>query len=146
MDEHRSDKHLEIPPEGEEISAPEKMSRAYRSRRQRRPAGRDRSDGEEEISSELSTSTGDDVELDPLHSDNAMSDDEETGLTSQHRGHKKNWNHIDSGVDATVEDDKSHLMSAKKLADRKLVKPLLLNSLLVLSWYSFSLSISIVSI
>lgn len=68
--------------------------------------------------------------------------DEETGLTNRDRRQKpRRQEQLDVGKDVHVLITEQE----KKLADRDVVKKLLLNSVLILLWYFFSLSISIVS-
>lgn len=90
----------------------------------------------------------DDVELHQLNSEgeDGLTDDEETGLTK-----KNNKRHRKRRRKHTSQDDddiggKTKLMSQEKSsADRSVLKALLINALLIASWYLFSLSISIVS-
>lgn len=99
----------------------------------------------EEHTSERSLSTSDDLELDPINSDGSQSDDEETGLTrSDKRNNKKRRRkaqELGARIAGTVEPHNT----SYKSAERNVLRALFLNSLLVASWYFFSLSISIVS-
>ena len=69
--------------------------------------------------------------------------DEETGLTKRDRRPKT---HRQEQLDVGRKDHVLVSEQEKKLADRDVVKKLLINSVLILLWYFFSLSISIVSI
>lgn len=71
-------------------------------------------------------------------------DDEEMGLTAKERSHrrlkrKKQRRHLDARI-AGVKASKQ-----ESLADKNVVKRLLINASLISLWYLFSLSISIVS-
>ena len=87
-----------------------------------------------------SMSTSDDVELDHLESENMISDDEEIGLTNHNKRHHKRDTDLDAHIGGSFRATKIE----QKDADRNVLRALLLNSLLVVSWYLFSLSISIV--
>ncbi|KAL6714609.1 hypothetical protein ACLMJK_008034 [Lecanora helva] len=88
-----------------------------------------------------SMSTSDDVELSHFARGDALSDDEETGLTrkdKEHRKRKRRRNtHLDGRIAGNVKSSK------KEQADKNVLKALLINILLILAWYLFSLSISI---
>lgn len=75
-------------------------------------------------------------------SDSGSEMDEETGLTKrERRQRKRQQDHMDVRIG-------EHLPVSKheaRLADRDVIKKLLINSVLILFWYIFSLSISIVS-
>ena len=100
-------------------------------------------DGHESDFSSMSTS--DDVELSHLASGDALTDDEETGLTKkdkEHRKRKRRRNgHLDNRIAASAKASKQE----RRVADRNFVKAITINVLLILAWYLFSLSISIVS-
>ena len=68
--------------------------------------------------------------------------DEETGLTKrEHRQKKRPQDQLDVRIQEHVPVSKYEA----RLADRDVVRKLLINSVLILLWYFFSLSISIVS-
>ena len=92
-----------------------------------------------------SISTSDDVELDHMESENIISDDEETGLTKHDMKHSQKRRKRDTDSDSRVGGSFRMSKLGQKAADRNVLKALLVNSLLVASWYLFSLSISIVS-
>ena len=91
------------------------------------------------------SSIAESVEMDYMSSDDDH-DDEETGLTTkqrrQRRRRRKQRRHLDAriaGVKASRQD------TFLGLADKDIIKKLLMNACLILLWYFFSLSISIVS-
>lgn len=101
--------------------------------------------GDENHSDFSPQSTIDDVELHQLNSEgeDGLTDDEETGLTKKDNRHRKRRRKH------TLQDDdiggKTKLVNQEKFsADRSVLKALLINTLLIASWYLFSLSISIV--
>lgn len=88
--------------------------------------------------------TSDDVELQNISTEDEMTDDEEAGLNAQDKSHRrrrrKKYTQLDQrviGVDQASKQEKSK-------ADKNVLKALLINALLIASWYFFSLSISIV--
>lgn len=107
------------------------------------PASSHFDDGQGSEISSLSMS--DEVELDQLSSPCALSDDEERGLTKTDdqppNGRRRRR--------ADTLDRTAGLLQLSKggpkLADRSVFKTLFFNSLLVASWYIFSLSISLAS-
>ncbi len=77
-----------------------------------------------------------------IESDSGSDMDEETGLTKRERRQKiHQQDQLDAQTGAHVPVTKHEA----RLADRDVVKKLLVNSVLILLWYIFSLSISIVS-
>ncbi|KAL9630270.1 MAG: hypothetical protein Q9164_006504, partial [Protoblastenia rupestris] len=90
-----------------------------------------------------SISTSDDVELDHLASDGILSDDEETGLTKKAKIHRKKRRKRETNLDTRIGGSSQASRLGQKIADRNVLKALALNSMLVVSWYIFSLSISI---
>ena len=114
-----------------------------RRQRQRQESKRLSYRSEDGHSSDFSTS--DDVELDHLSSDGILSEDEETGLTKNDKRHRKKRRTRDTDLDARIGGSSQTSQLRQKIADQNVLKVLALNSLLVVSWYLFSLSISIVS-
>lgn len=92
-----------------------------------------------------SKSTSDDVELSHLASEDAFSDDEETGLTRKDKEHRKRRRWKNARLDSRIAGNIDSAIQDQKDADRTVLKSLIINVLLILSWYLFSLSISIVS-
>lgn len=99
-------------------------------------------DGQERPS--LEESTSEDMELDNL-SDDGLQDDEETGLTGKDRGRRKQRRRRNTLLDQRIVGDVKVTAEEKKEADRDVLKKSLVNALLIGLWYTFSLSISIVS-
>lgn len=73
-------------------------------------------------------------------------DDEETGLTANQRRQRRRRRKQRRQLDARIADVKAsrHDTVPMGLGDRSVVKRLLVNACLILLWYFFSLSISIV--
>jgi hypothetical protein len=98
-------------------------------------------------------STDDQIEMNDLHlntdsgpessSGSGSEMDEETGLTKRERRHR---NRQHDQLDVRIGEHVPVSKHEARLADRDVVKKLLINSVLILLWYFFSLSISIVSI
>ena len=97
------------------------------------------------ISDFSSPSTSDDVELSHMMSGDALTDDEETGLTSKDKEHRKRKRRRHTRVDGRIAGVPKSSKEEQKAADRNVVKAMIINVLLIISWYIFSLSISIVS-
>jgi solute carrier family 35 protein C2 len=92
-----------------------------------------------------SVSTSDDVELSHLASDDALSDDEETGLTKKDKEHRKRTRRKNTRLDGRIAGNIHSAQQDQKEADRTVMRSMIINILLIGSWYLFSLSISIVS-
>lgn len=101
---------------------------------------------EDTDASDLSSSTAVETrELDVMSSDDDQYD-EETGLTAHQRRQRRRRRRQRRKLDARIADVKSSRSILQlDLADRNVVKKLLVNTGLILLWYFFSLSISIVS-
>ena len=97
------------------------------------------------LDSDFSITPSDEVELDPMDSDGTLSDDEETGLTKTERNKKKRKRGIARDIDVRIGGRLPSSNSGQKSADKTLLRTISINALLVVSWYIFSLSISIVS-
>jgi solute carrier family 35 protein C2 len=91
-------------------------------------------------------SASEELEMDEIASDAGSEADEETGLTAKES--KKHLQRQRQGVplDARIAGNTTITKEAKKLADKLVLKDLLLNAALIALWYIFALSISIVSI
>ena len=107
-------------------------------KRSRRPSNDDHA-------SESSVTTNDELEMDHLTSDDGHSDDEETGLTKKERKKQKKWHRRPTDAHAQTDHGLHSSSEDGKVADRTLIRAMFVNSLLVGSWYVFSLSISMVS-
>ena len=100
------------------------------------------SDSDSEFSS---FSTSDDVEMSRLAADDPLDDDEETALTRKDKEHKKRKRRKHRGLDTRIGGSLKTSKQDQKEADRTVLKSMIINVLLIASWYLFSLSISIVS-
>ncbi|KAK7423316.1 hypothetical protein QQX98_001107 [Neonectria punicea] len=81
---------------------------------------------------------------DESYTDEDLQDDEETGLTTKgkHRKQKKRRRHTQ--LDQRIAREKNNLSAEeRKEADKDVVKRLVVNGVLILLWYLFSLSISL---
>lgn len=85
------------------------------------------------------------LELDPMSSDDDQYD-EETGLTTHQKRQRRRRRKQRRKLDARIADVKGQGSIREILSDRNIVKKLLTNGGLILLWYLFSLSISIVSV
>ncbi len=92
-----------------------------------------------------SMSTSDDVELSQLASGDALTDDEETGLTTKDKEHRKRKRRRNTRMDGRIAGNVKTSKQERKDADRNVLKAMIINVLLIAAWYIFSLSISIVS-
>ena len=99
---------------------------------------------DEEYGSDRTTS--DEVELKEVSSDDEGTDDEEAGLTKTDGGKRKRRRKANTLLSERVVSTPSILKQDHSSADRSVIKALLINALLIASWYAFSLSISIVSL
>lgn len=79
-------------------------------------------------------------------SDEDLQDDEEMGLTRKDRSRKQKKRRKNMLLDNRIVREKNLSPDEKKEADRNLVKNLFINGGLILLWYFFSLSISLVCI
>ena len=87
-------------------------------------------------------------ELGEVISLSGSDNDEETGLTSEERRKYLRRKRRKHQLDSRIADEPTHgslSNDAAKLADRQVLRSLVINTLLIVSWYTFSLSISIVS-
>ncbi|KAI4173299.1 MAG: hypothetical protein LQ343_003010 [Gyalolechia ehrenbergii] len=96
-------------------------------------------DGHSSIVSTLSTS--DDLERERIPSDEALTDDEEAGLTRKDKRKRKGRKTINTKLDERIAGSMG--ASSWSLADRNVIKASLINALLIASWYLFSVSISV---
>lgn len=101
---------------------------------------------EDTDTSEMSSSAIETRELDVMSSDDDQYD-EETGLTANQKRQRRRRRRQRRKLDARIADVKSSRFGLPSLglADRNVARKLLVNAGLILLWYFFSLSISIVS-
>lgn len=86
-------------------------------------------------------SAGDDLDL---SEDDALQDDEETGLTGKDKSKRKRRKRRNTLLDQRIVGDSNITAEEKKKADQNVLKKGLINGVLIGLWYIFSLSISIV--
>lgn len=96
---------------------------------------------EEDTDASDLSSAAESLELDLMSSDDDQYD-EETGLTSHQKRQRRRRRNQRRKLDARIADTKSR---GDVDTDRSIVKRLGVNAALILMWYFFSLSISIVS-
>lgn len=101
---------------------------------------------EDADASDLS-SIAESVEMDYMSTDDDLHDDEETGLTAKQKRQRSRRRKQRRQLDARIADVKASRQDtfSMGLTDRGIIKKLLANACLILLWYFFSLSISIVS-
>ena len=92
-----------------------------------------------------STSTGDEFELSRLPEEDVFTDDEETGLTRKTKEYRKRRRRKATRLDERIAGSVKTSKQEQKVADWNVLKAIVINVLLIASWYLFSLSISIVS-
>ena len=93
-----------------------------------------------------SVSTSDDVELDHFSSEAELSDDEEIGLTKPDVSKRKQKKRRHTQLDERVVGNAEGTDQERSLAKKRVIPALAMTALLIGSWYTFSLSISIVSL
>ncbi|KAK5990937.1 putative transporter C22E12.01 [Cladobotryum mycophilum] len=76
-------------------------------------------------------------------SDEDLHDDEETGLTNKERARRQKRRRRNTQLGQRIAREKSISVEERKEADKDVVKKLLINGVLILLWYFFSLSISL---
>ena len=86
-------------------------------------------------------SEGNDTDGDVSNED--LHDDEETGLTTRDRRRKQRRKRHNTQLDNRIVNDRI-TAEEKKEADKSVIKKLLVDGTLILLWYLFSLSISLV--
>ena len=84
-------------------------------------------------------------EMDYMSSDDDLHDDEETGLTLKQRRKLRRRRHQRKQLDARIAGAKAfrRLTDGFSMADRTVIKRLLVNVVLISMWYFFSLAISV---
>ena len=101
---------------------------------------------DEDHGSDISSrTTSEDFELDHLTADDPFSDDEETGMTKKDKRHRKRKRRKATRMDERFAGNVKASKPKKISTFREIYKAWLINALLVASWYTFSLSLSIVS-
>lgn len=112
----------------------------------------DHLDGFEENGGSSSTSVGsgndDEARGRPSFSDDDDDDlqsDEETGLSNKERARRQKKRQRITQLGQRIVRDKSLSAEERQAADKDVVRRLLVNMVLILLWYFFSLSISLVS-
>lgn len=119
----------------------------FRSQRRRKGSSRDPHGADSDESSDFSSrSTSEDVELHHIASENEWTDDEETGLAKKDNRNRKRRLRKNTLLDQRIiRDGKTSKLDTANSADRSVLWASFVNTLLIGSWYLFSLSISIVS-
>ncbi len=77
--------------------------------------------------------------------DEDLHDDEEAGLTAQDRTRKQKKKRNMTRLDQRVAAEKSLSKDEQREADKSVLRKLTINASLIMLWYIFSLSISLVS-
>lgn len=109
----------------------------------------DHLDGFEENGGSSSTSVGsgndDEARGRPSFSDDDLHSDEETGLSNKERARRQKKRQRITQLGQRIVRDKSISAEERQEADKDVVRRLFVNMVLILLWYFFSLSISLVS-
>lgn len=90
-------------------------------------------------------SSGSDWEMDDIRSDDGLEDDEETGLTAQDRQKRMKRKRRNTRTDERIVHDGGVSKEEERLATQSFMHHALINAVLIGLWYSFSISISVVS-
>lgn len=88
--------------------------------------------------------SSDEGEDEEYSEEEGLQDDEETGLTGKDKSRRRRKRRRNTLLDERIARDVKITAEEKKEADQNVLKSSLINGLLILSWYTFSLSISIV--
>jgi len=107
-------------------------------------------ENEEEHSAEAESVSGsmtesEDFEMDDIDSGHGLEDDEETGLTSSIRNERTRRKRRNTHMDERVAPDVDMKKEEDRLTNRKVWTTIVMNAVLIGMWYSFSISISVVS-
>lgn len=92
-----------------------------------------------------SRTTSEDVELNALSTSDDCTNDEEAGLTKHDTGRRKRRRRKNATLNGRGTGVPGASKQASHLAAKNFYRALVINALLITSWYTFSLSISIVS-
>lgn len=83
--------------------------------------------------------------MDDMHSDEGLEDDEETGLTQQERSKRRRRKRRNTLMEERIVQD-TISKDEQRLADANFYRDAIINTLLIGLWYTFSISISVVSL
>lgn len=151
-DLHPTDTNMDSQPSGHRRRRSSMMNnldgslRAPRAKRSPRTStiGVDSKSGDR-VSDDDSRSTSDDMELNHFSEEGDLQDDEETGLTAQSKAKRKKKKIRHQSMDHRIAGEIKVTKDEKKEADWNVIRKSLMNGVLIGLWYTFSLSISIVS-
>jgi len=90
-------------------------------------------------------SSGSDWEMDDIRSDEGLEDDEETGLTKQDRQKRTRRKRRNTLADERIVPDGDISKEEERLASASFMRDAIINCILIGLWYTFSISISVVS-
>jgi hypothetical protein len=91
-------------------------------------------------------SSGSDWEMDDIRSDEGLEDDEETGLTVQDRQKRTRRKRRNTLADERIVPDSNDISKEEeRLASATFMRDAIINCILIGLWYTFSISISVVS-
>lgn len=79
------------------------------------------------------------------YSDENLEDDEETGLTSADKSKRRKKKSKNTRLDERISHDPASHNEEKDLAYQQLLKESVVNAILIIAWYGFSIGISVVS-
>ena len=92
------------------------------------------------------TFRGEDMEMEDLGDEQGLSDDEETGLTKAEKRKRTGRRRTTTGLDARIGGNTMTAKQEQEIADKAVLRSLIINVILIGSWYFFSLSLSIVGV
>lgn len=87
-----------------------------------------------------------DWEMDDIYSDDGLEDDEETGLTQQKRAERRKKKRRNTLLEERIVQDNATSKEEERLANASFLRDSLINGVLIAMWYTFSISISVVSL
>jgi solute carrier family 35, member C2 len=91
-----------------------------------------------------SMTSSEDFEMDDILSPDGLEDDEETGLTSQARRERTRRKRRNTELDERVYPEPDFKKEEDRLTNRTVWGHVLTNTMFILLWYTFSISISVV--
>jgi len=95
------------------------------------------------IPEESDATSSSDLEMDNMHTDDELSDDEETGLTHTQRKKRRRRRRRSTRLDERVVSTEDMARAGEEIARASIVRSYAVNAVLIALWYSFSISISV---
>ena len=99
-----------------------------------------------EENGDSSRESGSDWEMDDMHSDEGLEDDEETGLANGDRSQRTKRKRRNTMLDERIVSTDAMIQAEEKAATQSVLQAAIINGILIALWYLFSISISVVSL